>query len=148
MRKIIYLMIVGGLIFMFGCGQKNQQANPQENTQFPSQEKILAQQTVESKVISEPQPQAEAVVKTQETEGGAQPSESWARPTDIEIQEALKNAGFYQGEIDGKIGPASKKAIEDFQTQNNLVADGKVGPRTWEKLSVYLNAASSPGARD
>ena len=57
------------------------------------------------------------------------------KPTTAEIQTALKAAGFYAGEVDGKIGPKTKKAIEDFQKANNLKVDGKVGPKTWEALS-------------
>ena len=64
------------------------------------------------------------------------------KPTNIEIQTALKNAGFYSGSVDGKIGPKSKKAIEDFQSANGLKADGKVGPKTWEALSRHLIAAT------
>ena len=65
------------------------------------------------------------------------------KPTDIEIQTALKNAGFYAGSIDGEIGPKSKKAIEDFQSANGLKVDGKVGAKTWEALGRYLNIASN-----
>ena len=64
------------------------------------------------------------------------------KPTDIEIQTALQSAGFYSGNIDGKIGPKSKKAIEDFQSANGLKADGKVGSKTWEALGKDLNVAS------
>ncbi len=56
-----------------------------------------------------------------------------------QIQTALKNAGLYQGAIDGKIGPASKRAIETFQSNNGLKVDGKVGPKTWAVLETYLN---------
>ncbi|MDD5236078.1 MAG: peptidoglycan-binding domain-containing protein [Candidatus Omnitrophica bacterium] len=66
------------------------------------------------------------------------------KPANKDIQAALKNAGFYAGEVDGKIGPKSKKAIEEFQKANNLKADGKVGPRTWAALSAYLNPAPAP----
>ncbi len=55
-----------------------------------------------------------------------------------QIQTALKNAGYDAGAIDGKIGAKTKKAIKDFQTANGLKADGKVGPKTWAKLSVYI----------
>ncbi|MFA4992883.1 MAG: peptidoglycan-binding domain-containing protein [Candidatus Omnitrophota bacterium] len=65
------------------------------------------------------------------------------KPSNIEIQTALKNAGFYAGNIDGKIGPKSKKAIEDFQSANGLKTDGKVGAKTWDALGKYLNIASS-----
>lgn len=55
-----------------------------------------------------------------------------------DVQRALKNAGFYKGTIDGKIGQQTKKAVESFQRQHNLTADGIVGRRTWEELKVYL----------
>ncbi|MCM8801338.1 MAG: peptidoglycan-binding protein [Candidatus Omnitrophica bacterium] len=61
------------------------------------------------------------------------------KPTNEEIQLALKNAGFYTGAIDGKIGPLTKKAIEEFQKANGLQVDGIVGPKTWAVLSRYLN---------
>ena len=60
-----------------------------------------------------------------------------------QIQTALKNAGFYSGKIDGKIGPGSKKAIEAFQTSKGLKADGKVGPKTWAALGSYLSDKES-----
>lgn len=59
------------------------------------------------------------------------------------IQTALKNAGLYTGSIDGKIGPATRKAIESFQKDNNLKVDGKVGPKTWAALEPYFNGAAT-----
>lgn len=56
------------------------------------------------------------------------------------IQKALKNAGYYQGAVDGKIGPATRKSIEAFQRDNGLAADGVVGRKTWSKLKVYSAA--------
>ncbi|MFA5038787.1 MAG: peptidoglycan-binding domain-containing protein [Candidatus Omnitrophota bacterium] len=61
------------------------------------------------------------------------------KPTKKELQTALKNAGFYAGPVDGKFGPETKKAVEDFQTANNLKADGVAGPLTWNLLKKYLN---------
>jgi peptidoglycan hydrolase-like protein with peptidoglycan-binding domain len=69
------------------------------------------------------------------------------KPTGIEIQTVLKNAGFYAGNIDGKIGPKSKQAIEDFQRANGLKVDGKVGPKTWEVMSKYASVAVEPVRR-
>ena len=60
-------------------------------------------------------------------------------PTPQQIQQALKNAGLYNGSVDGVVGSRTKKAIEEFQAQNNLKADGKVGPKTWGTLGPYLN---------
>lgn len=58
--------------------------------------------------------------------------------THKEIQIALKNAGFYNGSIDGKIGKQTKKAIKEFQAANGLKADGIVGPKTRNLLLQYL----------
>jgi len=60
-------------------------------------------------------------------------------PTAKDIQTALKNAGFYQGDVDGRIGSKTKEAVMKFQEANGLNPDGAVGSRTWEKLSEYLN---------
>jgi murein L,D-transpeptidase YcbB/YkuD len=57
------------------------------------------------------------------------------------IQAALKNAGYYQGNVDGKIGPATKDALKSFQRDNGLEADGVCGRRTWDKLKPYLSGA-------
>ena len=61
-----------------------------------------------------------------------------SKPTSKNVQQALKNAGFYTGAIDGKIGPKTREAIKEFQKSNSLYSDGIVGKKTWEKLSQYL----------
>ncbi len=55
-----------------------------------------------------------------------------------QIQTALKKAGFYTGEIDGKLGPRTKKAIKAFQKSKGLTADGVVDAKTWKELNRYL----------
>ena len=54
------------------------------------------------------------------------------------IQQALKNAGFYKGDIDGKSGLKTKSAIKAFQKSKGLIADGVVGQKTWNELSKYF----------
>ncbi|MFH1478267.1 MAG: peptidoglycan-binding domain-containing protein [Candidatus Omnitrophota bacterium] len=60
------------------------------------------------------------------------------KKTPERIQKALKNAGFYKGPIDSKIGKNTKKAISDFQKANGITSDGVVGKKTWSKLSKFL----------
>jgi peptidoglycan hydrolase-like protein with peptidoglycan-binding domain len=55
-----------------------------------------------------------------------------------DVQTALKNAGFYTGSVDGKIGPRTKSAIQEFQKAKGLKVDGKVGPKTWAEMEKYL----------
>ncbi|PSU45851.1 TIGR02594 family protein [Photobacterium frigidiphilum] len=46
------------------------------------------------------------------------------------IQQALQDQGIDPGPIDGILGRKTVRAIKQFQTSNNLVADGLVGPQT------------------
>ena len=56
----------------------------------------------------------------------------------LSIQKALKNAGYYNGNLDGKIGSGTQQAIKAFQLDNGLEADGVVGRGTWAKLKPFL----------
>ncbi|MDD5634005.1 MAG: peptidoglycan-binding domain-containing protein [Candidatus Omnitrophica bacterium] len=55
-----------------------------------------------------------------------------------DIQIALKNAGYYNGAIDGKLGNRSRQAIKKFQADNNITADGIAGAQTKKLLKAYL----------
>ena len=60
------------------------------------------------------------------------------KPSARQIQAALKNAGYYQGVIDGKLGKKTRQATREFQKANNLSVDGKVGKKTWAALKEYV----------
>jgi peptidoglycan hydrolase-like protein with peptidoglycan-binding domain len=64
---------------------------------------------------------------------------AFEKPSIQDIQQALKNAGIYEGNVDGISGPKTRNAIEVFQSKAGLKTDGKVGPKTWQKLKEYLN---------
>ena len=61
-----------------------------------------------------------------------------SRPNVRQIQNALQNAGYNPGAIDGKMGKQTRDAIKAFQKANNLAEDGKVGGKTWSLLKEYL----------
>lgn len=63
-----------------------------------------------------------------------------------EVQECLKNAGFYHGEIDGVKGRKTRAAIRKFQSANGLTPDGVAGNKTWEALSKYSAGGAAPAA--
>ncbi|HET7578309.1 MAG TPA: spore cortex-lytic enzyme [Bacillales bacterium] len=50
------------------------------------------------------------------------------------LQERLQQLGLYKGKVDGLFGPLTRQAVVDFQKQNGLTVDGKVGPNTLKKL--------------
>jgi peptidoglycan hydrolase-like protein with peptidoglycan-binding domain len=63
------------------------------------------------------------------------------------LQQALANAGFSPGSVDGQFGPKTAAAVKSFQSAKGLVADGIVGPKTWAKLTAAPSAPapSAPG---
>ena len=54
------------------------------------------------------------------------------------VQTALRYAGLYNGTIDGKMGTQSKIALYQFQQQNALQTDGRIGFKTLSKLAHHL----------
>ncbi len=58
--------------------------------------------------------------------------------TPQEVQMALQKAGYYNGEVDGKIGRQTTEAIKQFQKDHELKVDGIVGKGTWAQMEGYL----------
>lgn len=150
MKKFIFVVLALGLvIYLVGCGKKQQ---PISETQEPISIEELGKfdtsiQTlpeVATKTAPAVTVTASSAVPLTEAKLEQLPPSGPYKPTVREIQTALKNAGFYTGMIDGKRGPLTKKAIEDFQRANNLGVDGKVGIKTWDVLSQHLNPAPIP----
>ena len=59
--------------------------------------------------------------------------------SEIMLQVVLKNYGYYTSKIDGDFGPASKRALKQFQSSNNLVSDGILGKNTCKTLNNKAN---------
>jgi murein L,D-transpeptidase YcbB/YkuD len=55
-----------------------------------------------------------------------------------EIQQALQDAGFDPGIIDGQFGPHTHAAVVAFQLSQGMLADGEVGPKTAAALGIQL----------
>ncbi len=52
------------------------------------------------------------------------------------VQQALKDKGFDPGQVDGINGPNTQAALKKYQAQQNLTADGRIGPKTLDSLGV------------
>lgn len=66
------------------------------------------------------------------------------KPFEEWLQERLQAHGFYKGEIDGKIGRASKAAIREFQGSKGLEVTGKADTRTVIELRKKPVAKTPP----
>ncbi len=151
MKRFIVGGLCVGMICLGGCSKKQQAL---EEMQQPMSPEDLSRLATESQRVTTPDTaksvvtavapasaNAAGAVPANPTEAGLEmmPPAGPYKPTNIEIQTALKNAGFYTGIVDGKVGPMTRKAIEEFQKAKSLIVDGKIGPKTWSVLSVYLN---------
>ncbi len=147
MKALVSIFMIIGFLSLLGCQPKTEpERNALESAEFfkdinalPVQE---AQETQESQGHSPDEMQASPENPQSGFEDqSAMPSAS-EKPSIQDIQSALKNASLYEGKIDGLMGPKTRKAIEDFQEQNGLNVDGKVGPKTWTKLKPYFESPS------
>jgi peptidoglycan hydrolase-like protein with peptidoglycan-binding domain len=144
MKKFVFIVLVIAVgVYVSGCGKKEKVEEELPQTLSVDTLSNISTPLSSSKSTAQPQtavPKEMATVQqmAQTTASVPAPQLSPAKPTSQDIQTALKNAGYYTGAIDGKIGPKTKQAIIAFQAANSLEADGKVGPKTWLVLSPYL----------
>ena len=153
---VLVLVVVFGLTTFIGCNKKKKDDSAELNgvaTENVVSVTDTSTQNADSAnsvpVVVENTAAASADVSEPAMAPAASDVSVTGKPTPKMIQQALKNAGIYDGKVDGNIGPKTKKSIEAFQSQNGLKADGKVGRKTWKALSVYLNKStevSNPSA--
>ena len=63
-----------------------------------------------------------------------------------ELQASLARIGFDSGRVDGIFGPATARALEDFQHNSGLYVDGVCGPATVRALEVLARqTGTGPG---
>ena len=65
-----------------------------------------------------------------------------------QVQQKLKNLGYYKGAIDGIIGSQSKAAIKKFQKDYGLVVDGIIGPKTLAALGLSSGSSGKYTSSD
>ena len=145
MKKYGLMMLALSLVlFLTGCAKKAQQetsAVPQEmmeDTATTTQQTAADQTQADQSNPSQTAGTLESQDAAQDLAGSSQQIAQTANPSSQDIQQALKNLGLYDGSIDGNIGAKTKRAIREFQAQNDLKVDGKVGPKTWARLQTQL----------
>lgn len=146
-RLLVFVSAVLMLAALSGCGKKQEMEELQPITMESLSVPAAPTQPAADLRAGVTKTPAAPVAAVASKEAMPLPPQGPYKPTGFEIQTALGHAGFYAGKIDGKIGPKSKQAIEDFQKANGLKVDGKVGPKTWEALSRHLTAAAEPAKR-
>ena len=63
-----------------------------------------------------------------------------------DLQDSLARIGFDSGRVDGIFGPATGRALEDFQENSGLYVDGVCGPDTVRAIQVMMRqTGTGPG---
>jgi len=63
------------------------------------------------------------------------PEEVAASPG-LTLQAALDRSGFSPGEIDGRLGAVTKRALAAFQREHRLTPTGAIDDKSWAALGV------------
>lgn len=62
---------------------------------------------------------------------------------DVKTLQELLNQNGYSLDTDGKFGPKTQDAVEDYQTKKGLTVDGIVGKNTWGALTSGSSSGTS-----
>ncbi|MFA7283420.1 MAG: peptidoglycan-binding domain-containing protein [Candidatus Omnitrophota bacterium] len=136
-RKWLWLG-VAGVFMLSGCATVNKK-NDLQNQELRN--KIMVLEAQLSEKDSEINSLKESAAKSEmETTAVVEEKSATKQVYDAkQVQTALKNAGCFEGKIDGKIGSKTRSAIKAFQKANGLKVDGKIGKNTWAVLKGYLD---------
>jgi peptidoglycan hydrolase-like protein with peptidoglycan-binding domain len=63
-------------------------------------------------------------------------SASYTGETIRQVQTALRQLGYYHGQIDGQFGPLSQSALQNYQLKTNQPATGLFDRQTLSQLGV------------
>ncbi len=71
---------------------------------------------------------------------------SQAPSMEVAVQAVLAKQGYYQGPIDGRIGPATSRAIRNYQRDSGLTPTGTINPALVARMGLAgtVNVAPAP----
>ena len=104
---------------------------PGASTQMPALYAVPAQTPVS---LGTPVPTMAAATSAPEQSGSILLRSGSSGSQVKQLQERLQALGYYSGTVDGAFGSGTKKAVQQFQSQHGLDADGIVGEKTWSML--------------
>lgn len=114
---VLVMLVLVGMVKELGVYQDVRTEQARTPTPVPGYGNVMLV------TIDPSQPTAAPVLRS-----GAQGETVW------QLQERLQALGYLNGEVDGQFGPATKEAVQHFQRQHGLSADGIVGEETRKLL--------------
>ncbi|MFA5276237.1 MAG: peptidoglycan-binding domain-containing protein [Candidatus Omnitrophota bacterium] len=149
MFKKLAVLAVGFmfLLGMAGCGTAKRKQMELENQGLKNQVSVLESQvqskdeelnTLKDQLGREGEQKTVKQASAKKTAKNKGYVAKKMRSREMEIQIALRNAGFDPGIINGVIGKQTIIATKGFQKASNLKVTGQVNKRTWKLLKTYL----------
>jgi len=136
MARMVVTLVLGVLLLQ-GCATTSSSGTMALENRVQALENRLAVVEADMNVSGTPARAPSLDALPRET-GPTATVASASEMSETDIQRALKNAGYYAGVLDGKIGSMTKAAIREFQDDMGLKVDGIAGRNTKEKLFKYL----------
>jgi peptidoglycan hydrolase-like protein with peptidoglycan-binding domain len=121
-----------------GCSWFGQSSAPSSAQTTPAPSQAQSRTPAPSTAAAAPYQQAQT--------GSTRKSASHHMTASNEVrhaQQKLKDAGEYQGKIDGLAGPQTHRALIAYQHKNNLKQTGRLDPATKQKLGLASASSSS-----
>ena len=142
-KKVLCLGVaVVGIFLLNGCatiGKNDELSNQGLRNKISALEAQLSEKDNELNSLKESMAKTDQGVTSNVQNAAVNTDEVKQRIDAKMIQTALKNAGYFNDPIDGKMGHNTRLAVKAFQKANNLHADGRVGKNTWSLLKEYLD---------
>lgn len=83
------------------------------------------------------------VIRSEDSAEAATVRQGSTGATVRQIQQKLKNWGYYKGSVDGIFGSQTRAAVVYFQQKNGLTVDGIVGKQTAAAMGISLSSNTS-----
>ena len=114
--KIVSLMAIGTALPLIACSQMQSMFDPQSQSQTPSQHRQYGNWRYGSP--------------------NSQQNTAYNQDQIRQVQQALNSKGFYPGPTDGRLGPETKSALDQFQRTQGLQQTGRPDKQTLIALGV------------
>ena len=137
MRFVTLIVLSSLLMGSAGCASRGNEISMLQG-QLAQTEAALKAQEEKNKMLEAQLSGPKSSVPVEPYKGSLYKTPAGFELPAVDIQKALKGAGYYSGATDGELGPDSREALRNFQRDNGLKPDGVCGKQTWIKLKTHL----------
>jgi len=143
-KFLLFLIIVAALLGAFVL------MNPPTSSDDMNAEKLVSPN---SNQIAQPDTKVSHIYALKPCPFNNTPLKRHSKGQNVKNLQELLSPDFYKETIDGDYGSATEQAVRQFQSDQGIAADGKVGKQTLQKLAekhgcqlpdTYMIAAHSP----